>query len=90
MAPVIYPTTNLTTTEQMCLERGEGIYVFDSEGNKYIEGLSGLWCTSLGYDNKEVIGAITEQLNTLPFSHTHWRTHIHYGWQGTQLFQFSG
>ncbi|UWR53904.1 aminotransferase class III-fold pyridoxal phosphate-dependent enzyme [Phaeobacter inhibens] len=70
MAPVIYPTTNFTATEQLCLERGEGIYVFDSDGRKYIEGLAGLWCTSLGYSNTEVMDAITEQLHKLPFSHT--------------------
>ncbi|MFW8636757.1 aminotransferase [Cribrihabitans pelagius] len=70
MAPVIYPTTNFTATEQLCLERGEGIYVYDSDGKQYIEGLAGLWCTSLGYDNTEVIQAITDQLNTLPYAHT--------------------
>lgn len=69
-APVIYPTTNLAATEQLCFERGQGIYIYDTDGNEYIEGLAGLWCTSLGYDNKEVIDAITDQLNTLPFSHT--------------------
>jgi len=70
MAPVVYPTTNLTATEQLVFERGEGIYIFDNKGKRYIEGLAGLWCTSLGYSNQEVIDAITEQLNTLPFSHT--------------------
>ncbi len=70
MAPVIYPTTNFTATEQLCLDRGEGIYVYDSDGNKYIEGLAGLWCTSLGYSNTEVMDAITEQLHKLPFTHT--------------------
>lgn len=70
MAPVIYPTTNFTATEQLCLDRGEGIYVYDTDGNKYIEGLAGLWCTSLGYSNTEVMDAITEQLHKLPFSHT--------------------
>ncbi|MDC0657325.1 aminotransferase [Leisingera sp. SS27] len=70
MAPVIYPTTNFTATEQLCLDRGEGIYVYDTDGNKYIEGLAGLWCTSLGYSNTEVMDAITEQLHKLPFTHT--------------------
>ena len=70
MAPVIYPTTNFTATEQLCLDRGEGIYVYDTDGNKYIEGLAGLWCTSLGYSNTEVMDAITDQLHKLPFSHT--------------------
>ncbi|NDW46830.1 aminotransferase [Ruegeria sp. PrR005] len=70
MAPVIYPTTNLSATEQLVLDHGKGIYVYDADGNEYIEGLASLWCTSLGYDNAEVIGAITDQLNKLPFSHT--------------------
>jgi adenosylmethionine-8-amino-7-oxononanoate aminotransferase len=70
MAPVIYPTTNLTATEQLCLDHAQGIYVYDKDGKEYIEGLAGLWCTSLGYGNTEVIGAITDQLTRLSFSHT--------------------
>jgi 4-aminobutyrate--pyruvate transaminase len=70
MASVIYPTTNFTATEQLVLERGEGIYVYDDQGREYIEGLAGLWCTSLGYSNQELIDAITAQLNTLPFQHS--------------------
>lgn len=70
MASVIYPTTNFTATEQLCLTRGEGIYVYDDEGREFIEGMAGLWCTSLGYSNQEVVDAITKQLQTLPFQHT--------------------
>ncbi|MBT8153748.1 aminotransferase class III-fold pyridoxal phosphate-dependent enzyme [Epibacterium ulvae] len=70
MAPVVYPTTNLAATEQLNLVRGEGIYVFDEKGNKFIEGMAGLWCTSLGYSNSELADAIAAQLNTLPFSHS--------------------
>ncbi|MDE4133779.1 aminotransferase [Phaeobacter sp. QD34_3] len=70
MAPVIYPTTNLTATEQLCLDHAKGIYVYDKDGKEYIEGLAGLWCTSLGYGNAEVIEAITDQLTKLSFSHT--------------------
>jgi len=70
MASVIYPTTNFTATEQLCITHGEGIYVYDDSGKEYIEGLAGLWCTSLGYSNTEVVEAITEQLNRLPFQHT--------------------
>ncbi len=70
MAPVVYPTTNLAAIEQLNLVRGEGIYVFDDAGNKFIEGMAGLWCTSLGYSNQELSAAIAEQLNTLPFAHS--------------------
>jgi 4-aminobutyrate---pyruvate transaminase len=69
---VLHPYTNLAALRQtgsVLIERGEGIYVWDSEGRKLIEGLAGLWCTSLGYGNKELIAAATEQMKLLPFSH---------------------
>ena len=59
MTTVIYPTTNLTATEQLKFERGEGIYVYDQNGKQYLEGLAGLWCTGLGYGNQELIDTIT-------------------------------
>ena len=69
---VIHPYTNLDAfrgTGPMIIERGEGIHVWDADGRKYIEGLAGLWCTSLGYNEPELIEAATEQLKQLPFSH---------------------
>jgi len=70
MTTVIYPTTNLTATEQLTFERGEGIYVYDRNGKQYLEGLAGLWCTGLGYGNQELIDTISQQLGKLSFSHT--------------------
>lgn len=69
MTHVIYPTTNLASIEQMSIVRGEGVYVFDEDGNRYLEGLAGLWCTSLGYGNEELIDAISSQLHTIAFTH---------------------
>ncbi|MDE1173314.1 MAG: aminotransferase [Parvibaculaceae bacterium] len=69
---VLHPYTNLDsfrTSGPTIIERGEGIYVWDSEGNKYIEGMAGLWCTSLGYSEKELIEAAHQQFQQLPFSH---------------------
>jgi adenosylmethionine-8-amino-7-oxononanoate aminotransferase len=43
--------------------------VWDNHGNKYLEGLAGLWCTALGYGNQEVIATATEQMNKLTFNH---------------------
>ena len=68
MTSIIYPTTNFKATEQLLIERGEGVYVFDSKGKQYIEGLAGLWCTSLGYGNKELIDAACEQMNKLAYT----------------------
>lgn len=69
MTSVLYPTTNLKQVEQLNIVRGEGIYVFDDKGQRYLEGLAGLWCSALGYGNQELITAITTQLHTLPYSH---------------------
>ena len=38
MSAVIYPTTNLKATEQLVIERGEGVYVYDNKGKRYLEG----------------------------------------------------
>ena len=69
MNHTIYPTTNFKAIEQLTVERGAGCYVWDNKGNRYIEGLAGLWCTALGYGNQEVIQAATEQMGKLSFSH---------------------
>lgn len=69
MSSVIYPVTNLKAVEQINIVRGSGIYVFDQVDNQYLECLSGLWCSALGYGNEELIGAITTQLKTLSYSH---------------------
>jgi adenosylmethionine-8-amino-7-oxononanoate aminotransferase len=69
MTSIIYPTTNLTTIEQMVVERGEGVYVYDNKGKQYLEGMAGLWCTSLGYGNRELIDTATEQMEKLSFTH---------------------
>jgi len=69
MSHIIYPTTNLKATEQLVIERGEGIYVYDNHGKQYMEGMAGLWCTALGYGNEEVVETAAEQMRTLAFCH---------------------
>jgi 4-aminobutyrate--pyruvate transaminase len=69
MSAVIYPTTNFKATEQLIFDRGEGVYIYDANGKQYLEGLAGLWCTGLGYGNRELIETISEQLSRLSFSH---------------------
>lgn len=53
----------------MIIENGEGIYVTDSEGRRYIEGLSGLWSVGLGFNEPRLIEAMTRQAHKLPFYH---------------------
>ena len=69
MNSLLYPATNPTAIEQLKLASGTGIYVTDDKGKQYIEGMAGLWCSSLGYGNEELIETITKQLETLSYSH---------------------
>lgn len=50
------------------LERAKGVYIYDNDGNKYLEGMAGLWCTSLGYGNEELAQAAYEQIKKLSYA----------------------
>ena len=41
------------------ITRGEGIYIYDANGHKMLDGMSGLWCVNVGYGRKELIEAAT-------------------------------
>lgn len=75
----LHAFTNLRShSEQggLVIDRGQGIFVYDESGKDYIEGLSGLWCTSLGYSEPRLVEAAIRQLKRLPFNHTfRGRTH---------------
>ena len=53
-----------------CAVRGEGAYIFDSEGRRYLDASGGAAVSCLGHSDPAVIGAIHRQLETLPFAHT--------------------
>jgi 4-aminobutyrate---pyruvate transaminase len=69
---LLHPVTNLAVHKEkgpVVIERGEGVHVFDENGKEYIEGLSGLWCTGLGFNENELIEAAVEQMRKLPTYH---------------------
>ena len=69
----IHPYTNLSLhqdTGPMVITRGEGVYVYDDKGKRYLEALAGLFCVSLGFSNKRLADAADRQMRTLPFYHS--------------------
>jgi 4-aminobutyrate--pyruvate transaminase len=69
---VLHPYTNplrLRETGPLLLERGKGVRVYDERGKDYIEALSGLWCTALGWGEEALVEAAAEQMRKLPFAH---------------------
>ncbi len=68
----LHPFTNAAQHAEIgphIFSRGEGIYVYDEMGKRYIEGLAGLWCASLGFSEQRLVEAATRQLKALPFYH---------------------
>lgn len=47
--------------------RAEGVYIHDSEGNRILDGMAGLWCVNLGYGREELVEAAAAQLRELPY-----------------------
>lgn len=49
------------------ITHADGVYLYDSEGAKLLDGMAGLWCTQLGYGNDELVEAATTAMKTLPY-----------------------
>ena len=50
----------------LIMARGEGAYVFDTEGRRYLDGIAGLWCVNVGYGQESVVQAAAEQQEQKP------------------------
>src|SRR5665213_2283267 len=72
IANVVHPYSNLDTHRKagpLVITGGSGVYVEDENGKRYLEGMSGLWCASLGFDEQRLVDAAIRQMKTLPFYH---------------------
>lgn len=52
----------------------EGVYIYDSEGNRILDGMAGLWCVNIGYGRRELVEAATAQLEQLPYYNSFFKT----------------
>ncbi len=75
----LHSQTNPTQLEErgpLIVVRGDGIRIYDSAGKEYIDAMGGLWCASLGFNNKRLAAAAAKQYAELGFYHTFfYRTH---------------
>ncbi|MBT8102443.1 MAG: aspartate aminotransferase family protein [Gammaproteobacteria bacterium] len=49
------------------ITRADGVYIYDADGNRILDGMSGLWCENAGYGRQELIDAATAQMKELPY-----------------------
>ena len=68
---LLHPSTNLKLHQEhgpTVHERADGVYLWDNKGKQYLEGMAGLWCTALGYGNKELAAVAEEQMRKMSYS----------------------
>ncbi|MBT8106552.1 MAG: aspartate aminotransferase family protein [Woeseiaceae bacterium] len=49
------------------ITRAEGVYIFEADGQRILDGMSGLWCVNAGYGRQEIVDAATAQMQELPY-----------------------
>ena len=72
IASIVHPQTNLAAhLEQgpMVIERGQGCYVYDDSGTRYLDAAAGLWCASLGYASERLARVAYDQMRKLGYYH---------------------
>jgi putrescine aminotransferase len=76
-AHYLHPSTDhklLAQSGSRIIVRGDGIYIWDSEGHRILDAMSGLWCVNVGYGRRELADAAYRQLVTLPFYNSFFNT----------------
>ncbi len=66
----IHPWENfkhLGTNKRTVVQRAEGIYYYDTDGKRYIDGPGGMWCVNIGYGREEMANAIRDQAMMMPY-----------------------
>ncbi|MBU0564825.1 aspartate aminotransferase family protein [Stutzerimonas xanthomarina] len=56
------------------ITKASGVYLWDSEGHKILDGMAGLWCVNLGYGREELVEAATRQMRELPYYNLFFQT----------------
>ncbi|MDO6685385.1 MULTISPECIES: aspartate aminotransferase family protein [unclassified Agarivorans] len=76
-AHCLHPFTNFKELNEKgarVIERGEGVFVYDNEGNKLLDAMAGLWCVNLGYGRQELVDAAAKQMQQLPYYNLFFQT----------------
>ncbi len=56
------------------IEKADGVYLYDSDHNKILDGMAGLWCVNVGYGRHELVEAACHQMKELPYYNTFFKT----------------
>jgi adenosylmethionine-8-amino-7-oxononanoate aminotransferase len=66
----LHPFCKPAREDFVTIVRGEGCVVWDRDGNEYLDAMASLWCVNVGHGRREIIDAVTAQMNALACYHT--------------------
>ncbi len=64
----------LKLDERRIIVRADGVWLWDSEGNRILDGMAGLWCVNVGHGRPEIIDAVRSQMSELSYYNTFFKT----------------
>ena len=67
-------TKSLMAKGSRIITRAEGVYLWDSDGNKILDGMAGLWCVNIGYGRRELVDIAQQQMSELPYYNNFFQT----------------
>jgi len=73
----LHPFTDsaaLAKTGARVITRADGVYLWDADGNQFLDAMAGLWCVNVGYGRKEIVQAVSDQMLQLPYYNTFFQT----------------
>ena len=73
----LHPFTDhgkLSIEKSRIITRANGVYLWDSDGNRYLDAMAGLWCVNVGYGREEIAEAANQQLRELPYYNSFFKT----------------
>lgn len=56
------------------IEKAEGVYIVDVDGNRILDGMAGLWCVNIGYGREDLVEAAARQMRQLPYYNSFFQT----------------
>ena len=64
----------LQTAERRVIAKADGVYLWDTDGNRLLDGMAGLWCTEVGHGRQEIVEAVRAQMSELSYYNTFFKT----------------
>ncbi|MFK8033858.1 MAG: aspartate aminotransferase family protein [Hyphomicrobiales bacterium] len=65
---------SLNKEKSRVIVRGDGVFLWDSDGNRFVDGMAGLWCVNVGHGRDEIADAVRDQMQQLSYYNTFFKT----------------